>query len=391
LVRPVARVLSGTFFCNDNRAGHNTNFMAISIVPWAVSLFSALLMLRADLRRRGTTAAIFRGLPFLATLDLAWPALLTGTACAAILTEARNGAVLMDSPLTWACATAAGITWFLWKEGLRQVQFQRPAGIVSGEALVLAGIYLLIQMAVFRAAPIVPNSVTTRGIGLAAVVAGGVLIGAIVPPFVKGFEGHRIIARLAQQGESVQEEYAPATPECPHPERWHMVDSQSSELEVLEFLKSVVTTVKPQLIVETGTFIGHSAIKMAEGLKANGFGRIITVEYDPAIFAKAKERIDASGIGEWIEYRNESSLETKIEGMIDIFFSDSHLSIRENEIRHFLPQIDPRGLILVHDASSQFRVVREAMLRLEQEGLISTVLLSTPRGVAVAQKREGRK
>jgi hypothetical protein len=35
--------------------------------------------------------------------------------------------------------------------------------------------------------------------------------------------------------------------------------------------------------------------------------------------------------------------------------------------------------------------VREAMLGLEREGLISTVLLSTPRGLAIAQKREGRK
>ena len=220
---------------------------------------------------------------------------------------------------------------------------------------------------------------------------GGAVIAVVVPPFVKGFEGHRIIERVAQQGETVQAEYMPPTHECPHPERWKMVDSQTSELEVLDFLKSIVITVKPELIVETGTFIGYSSIKMAEGLKANGFGRIITIEYDSAIFAKAKERIDASGLGDWIEYRNASSLESKIDGTIDIFFSDSHLPIREDEIRRFLPQINPQGLILVHDASSHFGVVRDAVLRLEAEGLISTVLLSTPRGMVVAQKRQNRK
>ena len=134
-----------------------------------------------------------------------------------------------------------------------------------------------------------------------------------------------------------------------------------------------------------------SAIKMAEGLKANGFGRIITIEFDRAAFAKAKERIDASGLAEWIEYRKESSLEAKIEGTIDLFFSDSQLLTREQELRHFLPQISPCGLILVHDASSEIQKVREAMLQMEQEGLISTVLLSTPRGLAIAQKKEGRK
>jgi hypothetical protein len=35
--------------------------------------------------------------------------------------------------------------------------------------------------------------------------------------------------------------------------------------------------------------------------------------------------------------------------------------------------------------------VREAALRLESEGLVSVVLLPTPRGLVIAQKREGRK
>jgi len=60
-------------------------------------------------------------------------------------------------------------------------------------------------------------------------------------------------------------------------------------------------------------------------------------------------------------------------------------------VRHFLPQVNPYGVILMHDASSAMKTVREAALQLEQEGLISVVLLPTPRGLVVAQKREGRK
>ena len=52
-------------------------------------------------------------------------------------------------------------------------------------------------------------------------------------------------------------------------------------------------------------------------------------------------------------------VEAQIEGTIDLLFSDSHLDIREAEIRRLLPQVDPRGLILIHDASSHFEVVRE--------------------------------
>jgi len=192
-------------------------------------------------------------------------------------------------------------------------------------------------------------------------------------------------------GGALLPEYHRATPECPHPERWHMYDSMTAEAEVLEFLRTLVTTMKPGLIVETGAFLGVSTVWMAEGLKSNGFGRIVSCEFDPVVYAKAQEKIAASGVAEWIELRNASSLEMKVPGAIDLLYSDSDLDIREQEVRRFLPQISPNGLILMHDASSHPGTVREAAQRLEAEGLISVVLLPTPRGLAVAQKREGRK
>lgn len=202
---------------------------------------------------------------------------------------------------------------------------------------------------------------------------------------------HKILRQIEASGDQLKPEYHRATPECPHPERWHMFDSMTAEAEVLEFLRSVVTTIKPDLVVETGTFSGISTLWIAEGLKSNGCGRVITCEFDPQVYENAKARIAASGLSKWIELRNESSLEMKVEGTIDLFFSDSDMPIREQEIRRFLPQVNPYGLILMHDASSHLKIVREAALKLEQEGLISVVLLRTPRGLVVAQKRGGRK
>jgi hypothetical protein len=46
---------------------------------------------------------------------------------------------------------------------------------------------------------------------------------------------------------------------------------------------------------------------------------------------------------------------------------------------------------VMHDASSAMKTVREAALRLESEGLLSVLLLPTPRGLVLAQKREGRR
>jgi predicted O-methyltransferase YrrM len=208
--------------------------------------------------------------------------------------------------------------------------------------------------------------------------------------FKKEKQEHRILRQIESRGDQVQPEWHRATPECPHPERWSMFDSMTAEVEVLEFLRTLVTTIKPELVVETGTFSGISTLWIAEGLKANGRGRVITCEFDPKVYENAKARIGASGFAEWIELRNESSLEMKVEGTIDLFYSDSDMPIREQEIRRFLPQINPFGVIVMHDASSHLKIVREAALKLEQEGLISVVLLPTPRGLVVAQNKAGR-
>jgi predicted O-methyltransferase YrrM len=202
---------------------------------------------------------------------------------------------------------------------------------------------------------------------------------------------HKILRQIQRTGDVLQPEYHRATPECPHPERWSMFDSMTAEVEVLEFLRTVVTTLKPELVVETGTFSGISTLWIAEGLKQNRRGKVITCEFDPLVFADAKKRIESSELSQWIECRNESSLEMKVDGRIDLLFSDSEMPVREQEVRRFLPQMNPYGLILMHDASSHLKQVREAALKLEAEGLISVVLLPTPRGLVVAQKREGRR
>jgi predicted O-methyltransferase YrrM len=201
---------------------------------------------------------------------------------------------------------------------------------------------------------------------------------------------HKVMLQAERAAGALLPEYHRPTPECPHPERWHMYDSMTAEAEVLEFLYTLVTTIKPELVVETGSFLGVSTLWIAKALKANGFGKIVSCEFDPIVFAKAKEKVDASGLAEWIELRNESSLEMRINGTIDLFFSDSDMPIREAEVKRFLPQIRPTGLILMHDASSHLKVVRDAAFKMETEGLLSCIFLPTPRGLVLAQKKEGR-
>ena len=348
-----------------------------------------LLVLALDFRRRRLNLGGVSRLGTLGALDLI-PSPAT-FACAVALcvhlypAAAREGVVHLRTVSFPGALLCLLFAFVFWTEGRKQIQFQRPAGLIFGEWLFFAGACIVLL------APVHSGDFRTALWSLPLLVCGALMIALVVLPFVRKYEGVRILETVAGDEQFAQPEYTPPTPECPQPDLWRMLDSQTTEVEVLDFLKTLVMTTKPKLIVETGTFLGHGTLKLAEGAKENGFGRVITVEFDPAIQARALERFKASGLSSWIESRLESSLESKIDGTIDLLFSDSHLANREAEVRRLLPQLDPRGLLLIHDASSHFKIVREAVLRMEAEGLISVVLLSTPRGLAIAQRREGRK
>jgi len=283
------------------------------------------------------------------------------------------------------------IFWYLWRQSAKALRGPRPVGEVATLYLICMGV----ERFLVEFIRINPRSLfglsNAQGASLASLLAGAAILVATNKTFRIDKGEHRILHHFEKRGDVLQPEYHRPTPECPHPERWSMYDSMTAEVEVLEFLRSLVRTVKPQTVVETGTFMGISTLWIAQGLKANGFGKIITLEYDALVFAKAKERLSKSGLATWIDCRNESSLETRIEGNIDLLFSDSDPPLREKEVRRFLPQMNPNGLIVMHDASSHLKTVRAAALKMEQEGLISVVLMPTPRGLVVAQKRSGRK
>lgn len=281
-------------------------------------------------------------------------------------------------------AAALILFFFLWREGEGAMQWQRPDAIVSAEFLILVGIAEIFYQYFYSHVRL--TSADSLAPALILGLAGFCLLIVALQHYFTTREERRIVAHINEFGESLQPEYTPPTPECPFPQKWKMYDTMTAEVEVLDFLTSLVVTMKPNLIIETGSFAGISTLALAQGLQKNGFGRIVSCEFDREIFAKAKERIVASGLQQWIDLRNESSLDMSVDGTIDILFSDSDQKIREHEVRKFLPQMNPNGLILIHDASSHYGIVRKGALAMEREGLISVILLPTPRGLVLAQK-----
>jgi prolipoprotein diacylglyceryl transferase len=351
-------------------------------------------------------------IPVLAFLDVCSPAAAVGYAIGRIgCLLSGDGDYGVPTTLPWGMSFPNGVVpttahvhptpiyefliWlaiavFLWHMGTKSLRGPKALGEIFCNYLILTGVArFLIEFIRVNPRSFFGMS-NAQAASLASILAGAVLLWRSKSQFHGLKKEHRIVEHIASHGDVLQPEYHRPTPECPHPERWHMYDSMTAEAEVLDFLKALVQTVKPELVVETGTFSGLSTLRIAEGLRANGVGRVITCEYDPKVFAMAAKRFADSGLGDWIDARNESSLEMKVDGRIDLLFCDSDAPIREQEVRKFLPQMNPHGLILMHDASSAMKTVREGALKLEAEGLISVLLLPTPRGLVVAQKREGR-
>jgi prolipoprotein diacylglyceryl transferase len=287
--------------------------------------------------------------------------------------------------IVW-CAIGA----FLWHMGTKALRGPKAKGEIFCNYLILTGVARFLVEIIRINPPWIFGMSNAQVASLASILAGAVLLWRSKSQYHKVKKEHRIVEHISSRGDVLQPEYHCPTPECPHPERWHMYDSMSAEVEVLDFLKALVIMIKPGLVVETGTFSGLSTLHIAEGLQQNGAGRVITCEWDKKVYEAAKKRFAESGLGKWIDARNAASLEMKVDGPIDMLFCDSDVPLREKEVRHFLPLINPYGLILMHDASSAMKSVREGALRLEAEGLLSVLLLPTPRGLVLAQKRQGR-
>lgn len=165
--------------------------------------------------------------------------------------------------------------------------------------------------------------------------------------------------------------------------RYTMVDRIGAETEVLYFLKALVHLIKPERVLETGTYKGATASAIGLALAANGTGRLTTLECDEAFATASKAALQSLPI----EVINISSLDYIPEGLIDLLFLDSHRPMRVKEFHHFKSHLADQALILWHDSAPEHAVVHEDIAALVAAGEIDAVLLPTPRGLTISKLR----
>jgi predicted O-methyltransferase YrrM len=129
-------------------------------------------------------------------------------------------------------------------------------------------------------------------------------------------------------------------------------DAEATEREICELLASLVRVYKPHVIVEAGTYRGHSALMMADACRKNGHGGVIT--YDP-IDHGIQEYIDRNDLWEWLEYEQApyAPLIEQDFAFIDASACDEtgrmSAAVRWEHWRETEKRLSPGGVICAHD------------------------------------------
>jgi D-alanine-D-alanine ligase-like ATP-grasp enzyme/predicted O-methyltransferase YrrM len=179
------------------------------------------------------------------------------------------------------------------------------------------------------------------------------------------------------------------TDNCLRPQLYSMNDRVSSETEVNYFLKALTQLVKPKFILETGTYKGSSTIAFAEGLRKNGFGRLVTLEIVDELAEKAQVLFSEYPV----EVLKQASLTYTPNERIDLLFLDSKRDIRGQEFEHFRPYLGDRAVIIWHDSSyrKQNHSVFDTVESMYEQGIIDRILFPTPRGLTLSMLKRDRK
>jgi len=133
-----------------------------------------------------------------------------------------------------------------------------------------------------------------------------------------------------------------------------------------KFLDEAVKRHKPKNVLEVGTFVGYSAIRIARLLGPGG--KIICLEIDPARAEMAKRNAERAGLDKVIEVRIGDARKTipTLAGEFDLVFLDAD----KTEYLSYLKLVEPKlrsGGVVVADNVKRYEVELKDYLKYVRE------------------------
>ena len=136
------------------------------------------------------------------------------------------------------------------------------------------------------------------------------------------------------------------------------LDGGSTENEYLELLTALVRVQKPERVLETGCYLGVGTAAIAKGLRANGFGKLHSVDFNKEWLNRTSERLVQENLTQWVDLHEGDSIKfikshDPIWDSYDMTFFDSDLPMRMDEFIACLDHgiLKPGALATFHDTS----------------------------------------
>lgn len=143
-----------------------------------------------------------------------------------------------------------------------------------------------------------------------------------------------------------------------------------------EFMATLVELLRPQLIVEVGTFTGYSALAMANALERvdpGGTATIICCDVSEEWTSIGRRHWTEAGVADRIDLRIAPAIETlramPTDTSIDLAFIDADKTGYADYFDETLDRLSERGLILVDNTLWSGRVVDPADTSADTEAL----------------------
>lgn len=152
----------------------------------------------------------------------------------------------------------------------------------------------------------------------------------------------------------------------PH-DLWTAPDTEATETEVTAFVAALVSVIKAALVVETGTYQGHTTRAIAAALPPQGV--LHTFDLNPVEINHVSVRAHTCRLQDGPDLQD-----------VELAFLDSSLEAREGELDWLMPRLTPGAFVIIHDAAPN-----------RPPGAIAPVgwarfQFGTPRGLIVLQK-----
>jgi len=170
---------------------------------------------------------------------------------------------------------------------------------------------------------------------------------------------------------------------CRNDKLWTSRDEQSAENEVGQFIGSLIRLLKPQLVLETGCYLGNTTIEMAKAIKDNGFGELVSCDTISDRVDQVSQQLKVLNLSGEIFHMSGTDLIKKYGDKIEFAFIDSgNEEARESEINLLIPLLKPANMFLMHDTGPQFTGYSEIADLVE----LPKVYFNTPRGLTLFMK-----